>query len=65
MSNYQTYDGGTETPNRERFANLCTELQASPLRALPSFAWRDSVDPDKYRQYQALMGSNGYLMGYQ
>ena len=64
MSNYQTYDGGTETPNRERFANLCTELENSPLRALPSFAWRDSTDPYKYRSYQTLMGSKGYLMGY-
>lgn len=59
---YQTYDGGTETPPDEAFANFSQEVVAS-LSALHGFADRDSGDPERYGPYNEMMSNKGLLFG--
>ena len=59
---YSTYDGGTETPPDEAFANFSQEVIAS-LSALHGFADRDSGDPVRYGPYNEMMSNKGLLFG--
>ena len=61
-NNYETIDGGTETPADQVFANLSSEIKAK-VTPLPGFACRDSLDFEVQKPWKQLMSNSGVLFG--